>query len=334
VSQNLKLLIVRLSSIGDIVLTTPVLRCIKTQFPQYELHFLTKVQFAGIVTPNPYVQKVHVWQNSARQTATALASENYDHVIDLHHNLRTLLFKFALGVNAHSFNKLNIEKWLMVCWKWNRLPAMHIVDRYLDTVSYLGVKNDGLGLDFFISPHDEVQIPEMFPQVGGQPFIALAVGAAHATKRLPLKKLLTVCELIKQPVILLGGREDADTGREIARRFTGHVVNACGQLRLGQSASVIKQAAKVISPDTGLMHIAAAFNKPIMSVWGNTIPQFGMYPYLPANTQNPFALAEVKGLSCRPCSKIGYETCPRKHFRCMEMINENNIADWVNNSAG
>lgn len=325
-----KLLLVRLSSIGDIVLTTPVLRCLKTQFPQFELHYLTKVQFAGIVTPNPYVSRVHIWQNNARQTAAVLASENFDYVIDLHHNLRTLGLKTALRVPAHSFNKINIEKWLMVRFKWNLLPNKHIVDRYLETVSFLGVKNDGCGLDFFISPDDEVQIPDMFPQIGRQPFIALAVGAAHATKKLPLKKLLTVCELIKQPLILLGGREDAETGEQIARRFSRQVVNACGQLRLGQSASVIKQAAKVISPDTGLMHIAAAFNKPIMSIWGNTIPQFGMYPYLPANTQNPFTLAEVKGLPCRPCSKIGYETCPKKHFRCMEMINENDIADWAN----
>lgn len=328
--QPYKLLIIRLSSIGDIVLTTPVLRCLKKQFPQHQLHYLTKPQFTPILSPNPYLQEVHAWQNNLSQTLALLRLHKFTHIIDLHNNQRTLLLKMALGITAYSYNKINIQKWLAVNLKWKSLlPQTHIVDRYLETLRFLGVVNDGQGLDYFIAPEDVVNISSLFPNIA-QPFVAMSIGAAHATKRLPKHKLLTICEMIKQPLILLGGKEDSATGNYVVQKLNNPVYNACGLLRLGQSASVIQQAAKVITPDTGLMHIAAAFNKPIMSIWGNTLPQFGMYPYLPAHTQNHFAVAEVRGLPCRPCSKIGYGQCPQKHFRCMELIDENEIADWAN----
>lgn len=325
-----KILVIRLSSIGDIVLTSPVVRCLKQQLPHAQLHFLCKPAFAGIVAPNPYIDKVQVWQNNLLATAQLLKKEHYTHIIDLHHNQRTLLLRWLLGAPATAYNKLNLQKWLAVNLKYFALPKVHIVDRYMETVHFLGVKNDGLGLDFFILPDDAVNITQRFPMIGSQPYVAFAIGAAHATKRLPAHKIITICELLNRQVILLGGKEDAHTGSQIAHKLPHKVINACGQLRLGQSASVIEQAQKVITPDTGLMHIAAAFNKPIMSLWGNTLPEFGMYPYLPARGGNAFEVAEVKNLPCRPCSKIGYAHCPQKHFRCMELIDENKVADWVN----
>jgi ADP-heptose:LPS heptosyltransferase len=325
-----KILVVRLSSIGDIVLTTPVVRCLNQQLHRSEIHFLTKPQFAGILHPNPYITKVHLWQDSIGQTVQSLKTENFTHLIDLHNNQRTLLLKWKLGIPARSFNKLNFQKWLIVNTKYNILPPLHIVDRYMETVSFLNVQNDGKGLDFFIRPNDEVDIPTHFPMIGSSPFVAMAIGAAHATKCLPFHKLLVICELIKLPIILLGGVNDVEIGQKLSLKLPKQVVNACGQLSLQQSASVIKQAVKIITPDTGLMHIAAAFNKPIISIWGNTIPEFGMYPYLPKQNPANYVMAEVKGLPCRPCSKIGFDTCPKKHFRCMELIDENFVADWVN----
>ncbi|HRB40127.1 MAG TPA: glycosyltransferase family 9 protein, partial [Bacteroidia bacterium] len=102
----------------------------------------------------------------------------------------------------------------------------------------------------------------------------------------------------------------------------------CGITSIGQSASLIKQSKAVITHDTGLMHIAAALRKKIVSVWGNTVPEFGMYPYLPVNSV-PFSISEVKNLNCRPCSKIGYNTCPKKHFRCM---NDMDIQEIIKNT--
>jgi len=319
----LKVLILRFSSIGDIILTTPVVRCIKTQLPNCELHYATKKTFKAIVATNPYIDKVHVLDQSLSVLIQALKTEEFDLIIDLHHNLRTAIIKFRLGVAAHSFNKLNIDKWLMVRFKWNRLPAQHIVDRYMETLQSLGVENDKKGLDYFI-PSVDVVHETLLPTR----YIAFVIGAKFATKRLPNHKIIAICQTIAMPIVLLGGKEDMDNATEIAAACGAHVINTCGQYNLNQSASIVQQAALVITHDTGLMHIAAAFQKKIISVWGNTIPDFGMYPYLPNETA-PAIIIENKNLSCRPCSKIGYSRCPKGHFNCMEQISNASITEAV-----
>jgi ADP-heptose:LPS heptosyltransferase len=308
-----KVLIIRFSSIGDIVLTTPVVRCIKKQL-DYEVHFCTKENFKNIVANNPYVDKVHILKNSIPELIAALKKENFDYIIDLHHNLRTLRVKRALKAPAYSFNKLNIEKWLMVQFKINRLPAIHIVDRYLNAASALGVENDNEGLDYFIPEKDNVVLSSSGDFEAGN-YVAIAIGAQHATKRLPLHKLIELCNNIPSPMVLLGGKEDAETAEQIisALPHRKDIFQGCGQFNLNQSASIVKQCKVLVTHDTGLMHIAAAFKKEIWSIWGNTIPEFGMYPY-----QTHHHVIERTNLSCRPCSKIGYQRCPKKHFKCME----------------
>src|SRR5471030_1444540 len=153
----MKFLIIRFSSIGDIVLTTPVIRCIKQQVSGATVHFLTKKNFRGIVESNPYVDKVMILNESWELLMHELEIEEYDCIIDLHHNLRTFKVKRGLkGVKSFSFDKLNISKWLLTALKIDRLPKVHIVDRYLDTVKELGVVNDGKGLDYFIPAKDSI----------------------------------------------------------------------------------------------------------------------------------------------------------------------------------
>ena len=311
----MRFLIIRLSSIGDIVLTTPVIRCLHKQLPGVEIHFLVKKNFSSILNSNPYVNKVHIWKDEISDTIEDLKAENFDVVIDLHHNLRSLKIKSGLGLKSFSFYKLNVEKWLMTALKWNRLPDRHIVDRYLDTVSSFGVKNDGAGLDFFIPMEDEV-IPADISDTLNREYVAMVIGAAHYTKRLPTEKLSELLQKITFPVVLIGGPEDRALGEMLVQGRENHVVNSCGNLNLNQSASLVRQSSLVITHDTGMMHIAAAFHRPIISVWGNTIPAFGMSAYYGDIGGVDFR-AEVQGLSCRPCSKIGYSKCPRKHFRCM-----------------
>lgn len=308
-----KVLIIRFSSIGDIVLTTPVIRCIKKQL-DCEVHFCTKENYKNIVANNPYVDKVHVLKNSISELTKELQKEKFDYIIDLHKNLRTLRVKSKLKAPAYSFDKLNIQKWLMVQFKINRLPSIHIVDRYLKTAATLGVENDNEGLDYFIPEKDKVVLNSSGDFKAGN-YIAIAIGAQHATKRLPLHKLIELCTNISSPIILLGGKEDAETAEQIMAAIPHRkdIFQGCGQFNLNQSASIVKQSKGVISHDTGLMHIAAAFKKEIWSIWGNTIPEFGMYPY-----QTQHHVIERKNLSCRPCSKIGYQHCPKNHFKCME----------------
>lgn len=313
-------MIIRFSSIGDIVLTTPVARCIKTQLKGCEVHYLTKKSYVGILQSNPNINKVWALDGKIDALIKALKAEQFDQIIDLHNNLRSKIVKFRLGVPSTSFHKLNLRKWVLVNLNKNILPPIHIVDRYLQTAAVLGVKNDHKGLDYFIPKADEVDISTL-PANFQQGYIAFAIGAQHATKRLTPSKIIDICKGIAQPILLLGGKEDSATGDFIENVVGTTVFNACGKFNLNQSASIVRQAKKLITHDTGLMHIAAAFDKEIISIWGNTVPEFGMYPYQVSKSH----IVEVKGLSCRPCSKIGYQKCPKGHFKCMNDINLHTI---------
>lgn len=317
-----KFLIIRFSSIGDIVLTTPVIRNLKQQIEGAEIHFLTKKAFLPVVEENPYIHKIHFYDKNFAQIIADLKAENFDFIIDLHKNLRSARFKLALKKVSFSFPKLNIEKWLMVNLKVNRLPDTHIVDRYLETVKLFNVKNDQLGLDFFIKSDNEMNT-QILPENFRKGYIALVIGANHSTKQLPDEKIISLLKAINFPTLILGGKDDAGRGDAIVREIGELCLNYCGKLTLQQSASFVKQSKLVITPDTGLMHIASAFKKNILSIWGNTIPGFGMYPYLPGESSQVF---QVNNLKCRPCSKIGYDKCPLKHFKCMNLIDLDAIA--------
>lgn len=316
-----KILIIRFSSIGDIVLTTPVIRCLKKQLPDAEIHYATRRSFASVLEGNPYIDQVHVLDKDLGVFIQSLKNESFDYIVDLHHNLRSARIKWALKKPSAAFPKLNIEKWLLVRFKWNIMPSVHIVDRYMETVRSLEVSIDEEGLDYFIPSKDEVH-DRPFPN-----YIGLVIGAAHATKRMPLHKIKELVAKIDQPIMLLGGKEDSEAGSAIASVAPDRIYNACGRYNLNQSASLVQQASLIITHDTGLMHIAAAFKKPILSIWGNTVPAFGMYPYKIESSY----IAEVDGLSCRPCSKIGFNACPKGHFNCMEKQHIAQIVDAVNN---
>ena len=321
----MRFLIIRFSSIGDIVLTTPVIRCLKKQLPGAEVHFLTKQSFSSIVENNPFIDRLHLLAHSWETVVHELKQENYDYIIDLHHNLRTLRLKKELGVKNFPFNKLNIQKWIYTNLKWNMMPDLHIVDRYMKTVESFGVKNDHEGLDYFIPPKDEIKQKDI-PASHHAGFIGLVIGAAHYTKKLPVDKLKELCSRIGHPIILLGGKEDNENGRQIASIDPVKIYNACGKFNLNESADLVRRSKLVITHDTGLMHIAAAFKKKIISVWGNTVPEFGMYPYY-GKLQIANSKFEIRNLQCRPCSKIGYSKCPRGHFKCMKQISMDAIAE-------
>ncbi|MBV9989031.1 MAG: glycosyltransferase family 9 protein [Chitinophagaceae bacterium] len=321
-----KFLIIRFSSIGDIVLTTPVVRCLKQQVPGAQVHFLTKRSFRPILEANPYVDKIQVLDGSWDLMIHQLKDEGYDQIIDLHHNLRTLRIKKALSkVPAFSFRKLNFKKWLLTVLRINLLPGFHIVYRYLETVKHLNVVNDGKGLDYFI-PEKERTYARDLPTSHQMGYIGIVIGAAHNTKKLPVHKLKALCSAINYPVILLGGPEDRPAGAAISEEDPIKIYNACGKFSLHESADLVRNAQTIITHDTGLMHIAAAFKKPLISVWGNTVPAFGMGPYY-GDAAAANEISEIKGLWCRPCSKIGYRKCPLGHFKCMELQDTGRMAE-------
>lgn len=329
----MKILIIRFSSIGDIVLTTPLVRCLKLQKPGVEIHYLTKKVYAPILAANPYIDKVHLLENDLFQCIKDLQAYSFDWVIDLHKNLRSARVKQALRVKSRSYVKLNLKKWLYVNFKINWLPDKSIVERYFEALSDLGIHNDGQGLDYFI-PEEEKTTHQDIPMSHWAGYIACVVGGSLETKKLPVAKWKEICAMSPIPVILLGGPEDRDMAAAIAEQDSIKIYNSCGKFSINESADLLKHAKLVISNDTGLMHVAAAFKKPIASLWGNTAPDLGMFPYygynnLKSNVAPQHLILENKNLSCRPCSKIGYDQCPKKHFKCMNDLDLSSLSIFI-----
>ncbi len=314
----MKVLVIRFSAMGDIVLTTPLLRGLRKQL-NAEVHYATKPCYVSLLAGNPHIQRIHALSGSLRDLAAQLRKEDYDYIIDLHHNLRTLQLRFLLKRSFQAFYKMNGRKMLYTLFKWPALPQQHIVARYWQTLSALNVQPDAGGLEHHI-PSGEGMDKKMLPAAFQAGYVAYAIGGAWRTKRLPVPQMIALCMRIDQPVLLLGGETDKAAAEEvIAGLKTANkqacVYSRCGHCSVHQSADLIRQADYVLAHDTGMMHIAAAFKKHIVVIWGNTVPEFGMFPY-----RTRFMSLQHKGLFCRPCSKIGHKSCPLGHFRCMKDI--------------
>ena len=320
----MKVLVIRFSSIGDIVLTSPVVRCLKQQVPGIEVHYLTKQSFSALFANNPYIDKLYYLQDNLDVITEELKKEKYDYVIDLHHNLRTLRVKRALKVPSYSFPKLNIQKWLLTNLKLNLMPDKSIVERYFETVRQLNVHNDGKGLDYFLPEGQEITHRDI-PMSHWGGYVGFVIGGSYNTKKLPIEQWQQLCSKVPYPVILMGGPEDRDDGDSIAEQDRIKIYNSCGKFSLNESAELVKRAKVIVSNDTGLMHIAAAYHKPVISLWGNTSPEMGMFPYYGFNNLKeriaPLSvIIENKDLGCHPCSKIGHHKCPKGHFKCMKEL--------------
>ena len=323
-------MVIRFSSIGDIVLTFPILRSIKTQIPNCELHVVTKKNYSELISASGSVDKVHTLDGSLFELKNRLKKEKIDVVIDLHNNLRSRILCLFLGVRkTYRFRKLNFLKWLIVQFKVNRLPNLHVVDRYFDAVRKIGVINDGRNNQFRIE--NEIDIRNELNLEEGN-FIAIAIGAQYRTKQIPTIKLKEIISKIEFPIVLLGGEMDCEKATELIQMLPEkRIINVCGKYTILQSASILKRARLLVTGDTGLMHIASCFDIPIYVIWGNTIPSFGMSAYRLEGKSNIHDF-EVQGLTCRPCSKIGYNQCPKGHFDCIMKQNFDLISDQINQS--
>ncbi len=320
-----KILVIRFSSMGDIIYTTPVIRCLKKQLPDCEVHFLTKPAFQYIYKNNPYLSALHLLSPKLSDTIRAIKQQKFDLIIDLHNNLRTSIIKASLNIPSSTYKKDRIRKWLALKFKWHKLiPSEHLVDRYMDTVKFLGIKNDLQPIDYYIS--GDYKLEDFLPPSHRNKFVAFVIGATHFTKRLPNDKIIEICKNIKHPIVLLGGSDVQENAAFIQKQTGDHVLSTCGMTNLDQSVFLVSKAYKVIGFDTGLTHISEAFNKPLASIWGGTTPELlGVQPY-----QISESLIAGVELSCRPCSKFGLEKCPLGHFKCMKNIPDGIIVDFIN----
>lgn len=327
----MRLLFIRFSSIGDIVFTTPAIRCAKQQIPGVELHFLTKASMKAVTEANPYIDHFHYFDKDLNATIKGLKAFQFDYIIDLHRNLRTFQIQKALGVPSLSYHKLSLQKLLLTKLHLNYMPARHIVDRSLDALSALGVVNDGKGLDYFI-PKEATLPSNVLPAAFQSGYIALVIGASYATKKLPVASLQALCHKIPYPIVLIGGKEDQAEGAAIEAINPIKIWNACGKFNLHESALLVKQSKTVISHDTGFLYIACAFHKKTVAIWGATAPALQVEPYYPTNMDSSkqnvwYYNAIVPNLPCQPCSNYGTKQCPQGHFACMKKQDLQSIAD-------
>ena len=319
----MRLLFIRFSAIGDIVLASPALRCAKQQIPGVEIHFLTKKSMKAVSEANPYVDVFHYYDKDLSATIQELKACKFDYIIDLHKNLRTLRIRLALGVPYLSYNKLSVEKFLLTKFQVNRMADRHISMRSVDTLAPLGVSYDGKGLDYFVP--SEVSQPVFFPEG----YVALVIGASYATKKLPLGSLKVLCSQIPHPIVLVGGKEEVADGEALALLDPMRIVNTCGAHSLHESALIIQKAKVVISHDTGMLYIACAFEKNVIAIWGATSPALQVEPFMPIDSKAQVFQSIVPDLPCQPCSNFGTKTCPKGHFACMKQQDLPEIARQV-----
>ena len=308
----MKILVVRFSAIGDILLTFPVVEALQHKYPSAEIHFLTKPSNKSVL--ELLSGKVHprFLQESLVQTAKQLRRERYDLVIDLHNNLRTFLLQaLMLKGSWHRFRKLNFQKWLLTSFKWNTLPKVHVVERYAQAAK--------------VNPTSVTLVVNnpAFDSLTSN-YVAWVLGATFSTKQFPLSKLIETIERLDMPIILLGGDKENALASSLQAHFPS-LISLVGKTSLTEAALVLSKANVVVTNDTGLMHLAAFYGKPMVCIWGNTVPEFGMYPY----QSTPVFHAQVRNLSCRPCSKIGHKTCPKGHFDCMLKQQTTEISEQI-----
>jgi ADP-heptose:LPS heptosyltransferase len=325
-NSSAKILVIRFSSIGDIVLTSPVYRILQEQLPHgAEIHLLTQKRFSFVQEANPFVNKIWAVEKSGMEVFNELKKENFDYIIDLQNSLRSRSIRKKLGVLSFHVNKQNFRKWIQVnlnCWKGS---VGHIVVRYLDTLSTFKLENDGKGLEYFIpSSTSTIQniIPEEFTQAG---YTVIAVGGAHEGKQWIAENWIALSEkLHDQRIVWIGGKEDS-----IQLNHSPLHLDLIGKCSVHESARVVEHANAVICGDTGMMHIAAAFKKDIIVLWGCTTPELGMGVYRPKPTigehmHTVYLQAKRKG---RPCSKLGNHCKYGMHNKCIDVIHVNHVME-------
>ena len=319
-----KILIIRLSSIGDIILTTPLIRRLQAAYPEATIDYCTKPPFLTLLASNPRLSAIY--------TTEQLPTETYDLVVDLQNNHRSRTIVGSLNAKQTlKYQKENWKKWLMVHCKINLYSATQsVVDRYQAALNKLGVPDDLQGCELYPSPSDQA-FAEPYA-IAGNKTLALCFGAKHFTKRYPPQRFAALLSILLRDdsvrVLLLGGKEDATQALEIVNALPAacrsKVVNLSGSCSLMQTAALLEQCDAVLTNDTGLMHMASAFGKKLFVLFGSSSATFGFLPY-----HTPYELFEVDGLSCRPCSHIGRDRCPKGHFRCMNDLSEELIARRV-----
>ncbi len=302
-----------MSSLGDILLSTPLVRSIKKNYPGINISYLLKDQYKDLLSSNPYISGLYVYKKEfntkQNMELNKLNSVKFDLIIDLQNNLRSRDLTFRLNTRALRFNKKTISKFLLVNFKINRLKnSPPIPVRYAQTLKNFDLDEEGLDL---FKPEG------LIPELSGNQYIGLAPGSRHYTKMWPERYFKDLgIFLLKSgyTIVLFGGKDDKETCSRISKEIEGSV-NLCNDDDIISTAVNMEKCRALICNDSGMMHIACALKVPVLAVFGSTVEEFGFVPY-----KNKSIILQNDGLSCRPCTHIGRESCPKKHFKCMEEV--------------
>ncbi len=326
----MRILVIRFSSAGDIILTSLFLRSLRKRYPEGEIHYLTKREFLPLVEHSPHISRAIVieagWglRDLARMKSELLRQNggDYDIVFDLHNSLRSRYVRAGLGRALAIFRKPTFAKWLLVKRKINRLrPIVPIAERYLEVGAPFGLVNDGEGLEIFTGGAFSPIVP-----LQGRPTVALAPGARHATKQWLPENYSALGTMLagehNARIVLLGAPSERELCAMVERGIAGDVVNLAGRTTLLETAATLDACDLVVANDSALTHLAAARKRPVVTVFGSTVQEFGFAPY---GTRS--AVVERTGLYCRPCTSIGRSSCPEGHFRCMREISVQEVME-------
>jgi lipopolysaccharide heptosyltransferase II len=338
-----KTLILRLSSIGDIILASPLIRVLRKRFPDSRIDFVVKSEFAELVRYNPYLTTV--LEFSSLQGLAGLVSlkrrlreTGYDSVIDIHNNFRSIYLRSFLGDGMSAIVEKRLrQRFMLVRFKWNLYNGvLSVADRYIEPLRSFGIDNDGEGVEIFIPPSIITRIEEKWKTYSisddGR-VVALAHSAKHWTKMWPAEKFADLgCRIIRDggTVVLVGGQNDRERSRFIMDKMLSqgispsHIVNCTGGFDLLETAALMDHCSAVVANDSGLMHLASARKRPVIGIFGPTVKEFGFFP-----VGGSTAVIERAGLECRPCSHLGGPQCPKGHFRCMNDINVSDVYQLV-----
>ncbi len=338
-----KALIIRFSSVGDIVLSSLLVRALRSRFPTSQIDFVVKEEFADLVRYNPYISTVIAFPRNGtftdlRHLRSRIVRSSYDVIFDIHDSLRSR-YLCAGAAHVRRLNKRKLARFLLVKFKINVYDhlggAPSVALRYLETAQSLGLEDDGKGLDFFFAPEDTAKVEQVIAEQSDavDRFIGLCPSAKHNNKMWLKERFAEVAVELGTtyacPVILFGAENERKRCEEIAELMVRRapevrVVNLAGRLSLSETAAAMERCLMVVTNDSGLMHIAAARKRPVVAIFGPTVKEFGFFPF---GTRS--IVVEHDGLACRPCTAIGLPQCPKGHFACMNEIASHHVRDAV-----
>ncbi|MDT8324479.1 MAG: lipopolysaccharide heptosyltransferase II [Bacteroidota bacterium] len=329
-----KILLIRLSSIGDIILTTPMLRVLKARYPEVQLHFAVRREFSDLLRRNPHIDRL-IAVDTAQGTQALralnlkLTGEQYDAVFDLQNNFRSRLLRNGLSRSMQAIDKRQWRRLLLLKTGINLYRDIDPVpDRYIETAARYGLAHDHRGPELHLDVDLRGNARLKLRAAGWRdhrPLIGLCPGARHYSKRWPAARFAALASLLLArgcDIAVFGAEDERETADALQRLHPERVHNCCGRLSLMENAAAMEHCAVVFANDSGLMHMATAVGVPVVAVFGSTVREFGFAPY-----QSPSAVVEIAGLSCRPCTHIGRARCPKKHLGCLRLIREHDVIE-------